>query len=381
MELTGTGSALPDVRLGARLLTRLAEALLTWMRPRDPRLAARTVSALCAVGIVVTVVTVPMGANAGTDLDGWAIALAVVSMVLAAMMSAAAWFFDEASQWAWALCPFAAIIVIVLVDLATHDGSLSAQVFFFFPTVYGAAMLPRPGAILVTCASLAGELVVVFTQLPVREAVVSTIYVAAALVTTAVMLIRGQERQHELVLELAHLATIDPLTGLVTRRAFDEAAAAVLAHPEGDEGTSLVVIDVDRFKSVNDRYGHPAGDKVLVQLSELLVQASRRGDVVCRMGGDEIAMLLPRCTIEIALRRAEQIVELVRTQGFEVSVDDLIRVSISAGLAHVPTHGPDLRTLYAAADAALYDAKRGGRDRVVTRLEGNIDLAPLAPTP
>jgi diguanylate cyclase (GGDEF)-like protein len=381
MELTGTGSALPDVTLGTRLLRRPADTLLTWMRPRDPRLAARTVSALCAVGIVVTVVTVPIGANAGTELDGWAIALAVVSMVLAAMMSAAAWFFDEASRLAWALCPFAAIIVIVLVDLATHDGSLSAQVFFFFPTVYGAALLPRPGAILVTCASLAGELVVVFTQLPVREAVVSTIYVAATLVTTAVMLIRSMERQHELVLELAHLATIDPLTGLVTRRAFDEAAAAVLAHPEGDEGTSLVVIDVDRFKSVNDRYGHPAGDKVLVQLSELLVQASRRGDVVCRMGGDEIAMLLPRCTIEIALRRAEQIVELVRQQGFEVSVDDLIRVSISAGLAHVPTHGSDLRTLYAAADAALYDAKRGGRDRVVTRLEGELERGPMTPTP
>jgi diguanylate cyclase (GGDEF)-like protein len=380
MELASTGRVLPDVTLGSRLLTRPVDILLTWMRPRDARLAARTVSALCAVGLVVTVATVPMGANAGTDLDGWAIALAVVSLLLVAMISAAAWFFDEASRLAWALCPFAAISVIVLVDLATHDGSVSAQVFFFFPTVYGAALLPRPGAILVTGASLVGELVVVFTQLSVREATVSTCYVAATLVTAAVMLIRSMERQHELVLELAHLATIDPLTGLVTRRAFDEAAAAVLAHPEGDEGTSLVVIDVDRFKSVNDRYGHPAGDQVLVQLSELLVQASRRGDVVCRMGGDEIAMLLPRCTIEIALRRAEEIVELVRREGFEVSVDDLIQVSISAGLAHVPTNGSDLRTLYAAADAALYEAKRGGRDRVM-RFEGDIERRPLTAKP
>ena len=64
-------------------------------------------------------------------------------------------------------------MTIVLLNVATHDGSVSAQVFFFFPTVYGAALLPRPGAILVTCASMAGELVVVFTQLPVREAVVA----------------------------------------------------------------------------------------------------------------------------------------------------------------------------------------------------------------
>jgi diguanylate cyclase (GGDEF)-like protein len=379
MELAGTGSVLPDVALGSRLLTRPAEAVLTWMRPRDPRLAARTVSVLCAVGLVVTLVTLPMGVNAGTDLDGWAIALAAVSLLLIAMISAAAWFFDEASRLAWALCPFAAILVIVLVDLATHDASVSAQVFFFFPTVYGAALLPRPGAILVTCASLAGELVVVFAQLSVGEAVVSACYVAAALATTAVMLIRSTERQHQLVVELARLATVDPLTGLVTRRGFDEAMSAVLAQPDADQGTSLVIFDVDRFKSVNDRYGHPGGDRVLVQLSELLVRASRRGDVVCRMGGDEIAMLLPRCTVEVALRRADEIVELVRAEGFEVTVDDVIQVSISGGLAHCPTHGSDPRTLYAAADAALYEAKRGGRDRVVARYEG--DRGPVTSTP
>ena len=257
--------------------------------------------------------------------------------------------------------PFAAIIVIVLVDLATHDGSVSAQVFFFFPTVYGAALLTRPGAILVTCASLAGELVVVFTQLSVREAVVSSCYMAAALATVAVMLIRSMERQQELVVELARLATIDPLTGLVTRRSFDESVSTALAQRDGDAGTSLVIFDVDRFKSVNDRYGHPGGDKVLVQLSELLVE-TRRGDVVCRMGGDEIAMLLPRCSIDDRDAPGEEIVEMVRKQGFEVSVSDLIKVSISAGLAHSPTHGSDHRALYAAADAALYDAKRGGRD-------------------
>jgi diguanylate cyclase (GGDEF)-like protein len=367
MDLVRTNNVLPGVTLGGGLLARPAEALLTWMNPRDTRMAARTVSALCAVGLVVTVITLPMGVNAGKELNGWAMALAGVCLLLTAMISAAAWFFDESSRLAWALCPFAAVTVIVLVDLATHDAGVSAQVFFFFPTVYGAALLSRPGAILVTGASLAGDFVVVYTQLPVREAVVSSIYVAAALATVAVMLIRSMERQQELVVELARLATIDPLTGLVTRRSFDEAVTAALQHPDGDEGTSLVIFDVDKFKSVNDRYGHPGGDQVLVQLSELLVQASRRGDVVCRMGGDEIAMLLPRCTIDIAMRRAEEIVDLVRNMGFAVSVNDLIQVSVSAGLAHAPTHGSDQRTLYAVADAALYDAKRGGRDRVVTR--------------
>jgi diguanylate cyclase (GGDEF)-like protein len=280
------------------------------------------------------------------------------------MISAAAWYFDEASSLAWALCPFAAILVIVLVDLATHDGSVAAQVFFFFPTVYGAALLPWRGAALVTGAALVGELGVVFSQLSLREAGVSACYMVAVLMTTAVMLARSMERQHRLMAELARLANVDPLTGLVTRRAFDHSVVAALAHPEGDEGTSLVILDVDRFKSVNDQYGHPAGDLVLVQLSELLVRGSRRGDVVCRMGGDEIAMLLPRCAADTALRRAEEIVELVRREGFAVSGENRIEVSISAGLAHAPTHGKDARSLYAAADAALYQAKRAGRDRV-----------------
>ena len=89
-----------SIGLGSRLLTRPADALLAWMRPRDPRLAARTVSALCAVGVLVTVVTaLDGGERRGPTLDGWAIALAGVSLLLAAMISAAAWFFDEASRW------------------------------------------------------------------------------------------------------------------------------------------------------------------------------------------------------------------------------------------------------------------------------------------
>lgn len=369
MELASSGSVLPEVGLGRHLLARPADALLAWMRPRDPHLAARTVSALCAIGFLVTVGTELIGANANAHMDGWALALAGVSLLLAGLVSAAAWFFDEGTSVAWALSPFVAILVIVLVDLATHDATLTALIFFFFPTVYAATQLPTTGAILVTGASLSGGVVVLFAQLSVRDATVNACYVAAVLLTTAVMLIRSTSRQHELVQELGRLATVDPLTGLVTRRGFDLAIAETLKHPDGDEGTSLLILDIDRFKSVNDRFGHPGGDQVLVQLAELLEQSSRRGDVVCRLGGDEIAMLLPRCTVEVALRRAQEIVELVRSSEFGVSTGESIRVSISAGLAHAPTHGTESRSLYAAADAALYDAKRGGRDQVVARLQ------------
>jgi diguanylate cyclase (GGDEF)-like protein len=343
------------------------DRLLTWMRPRDHRVAARTVSALCAVGVAVTVLTLPLAPAQMREANPTITALAVLALVVAGLMSIAAWFFDEASRLAWALCPITAIAVIVFVDLATHDASVSAQIFFVFPIVYAAAMLPRQGAVLKTALALAGELVVGFSQLQVRQALLDSSYTAAALVTVAVMLVRGAERQAALVAELGRLALIDPLTGLVTRRAFDEALDVVLAHPDGEEGTSLVLIDVDDFKSLNDRFGHPGGDRILVQLSELLVDGSRRGDVVCRLGGDEIAVLLPRCTYDTAVRRAEEINQLVRTHGFQLDVGELVKVSVSAGLAHAPTHGSDAHALYVAADSALYEAKRSGRDRVVAQ--------------
>lgn len=115
---------------------------------------------------------------------------------------------------------------------------------------------------------------------------------------------------------------------------------------------------------INDRYGHPAGDEVLVQLAQLLVSGSRRGDVVSRMGGDEIALLLPGCSAAALRRRAEQIVWDVRTRAFTVGEGVQVRVSVSVGLAHAPTHASNLRALYVAADAALYEAKHSGRDRV-----------------
>ena len=104
---------------------------------------------------------------------------------------------------------------------------------------------------------------------------------------------------------------------------------------------------------------------MLVQLSGLLVAASRRGDVVCRLGGDEMAILMPTCTLEVARRRAEDIVLAVRAHGFSLSVGSVINMSVSVGLAHAPTHADDAQHLYAAADEALYAAKRGGRDQMM----------------
>ncbi|MBV6726290.1 GGDEF domain-containing protein [Nocardioides daeguensis] len=333
---------------------------VSWMQPRNHRAAARSVSTLCAVGAGVAVLTAPLQhevPGSGMVAAGGLIALVVAFGVLARR-------FDERHRLGWALGPLAGVVALTAIDLLTQDSGVSAQVFFLFPALYGASQLRPPGAAVITGASVAGELVVVLSQLPAREALVDALYVTTALITTAVLLAVASERHARTVAQLELMATVDPLTGLFTRRVLDEAATAKLSDVSSGAGTALVLIDIDHFKTVNDEHGHPAGDEVLIQLAALLLRHSRPTDVVCRLGGDEVAVLLPGCGLEAAVARAEEILAAVRSQPFVITGGAELTISISLGCAHMPTHGDDLRSLYAAADAALYEAKQAGRGRV-----------------
>jgi diguanylate cyclase (GGDEF)-like protein len=341
--------------------------VLLWMQPRDPRSAGRVVSTLSAVAVGVTAMSAPFQPTQ-LQLGRGALIVTVLIVALVILLSFIARRFGETNTLAWALCPLFAVAAITAVDLLTNDASVSAQIFFLFPALYGASQLRPAGAAVMTVASLIGELIVVGGQVPIRQAVVDTGYVTAALVTTSVLLAAATERQARLVARLEEMAAIDPLTGLVTRRVFDEAASSALSGAGSDAGTALILIDVDYFKAINDRYGHPAGDEVLIQLADLLVIHTRDGDVVCRLGGDEIAVLLPGCSHETAIRRARDILDAVRVHPFALDGEDNVEVSISMGLAHAPSHATDLRGLYQAADVALYQAKQAGRNQLVAAL-------------
>jgi diguanylate cyclase (GGDEF)-like protein len=337
------------------------------MLPRDHASAARTVAVLCVVAAVVSVVFAPFQPadhQAGTA----ALVIGASVIVLVTALAILARRFREANRLAWALSPLLAVSAIAVVDLLTDDSSVSAQIFFVFPALYGASQLRVPGSVVMTSASIAGEVVVVASQLSAREAFVDAGYVAAALITTSVLLTVSSERQARLVARLEEMAAVDPLTGLVTRRVLDEAATSALSGAASDEGTSLILLDVDEFKTINDVHGHPAGDAVLVALAELIVGRTRPHDVVCRLGGDEIAVLLPACARAVARSRADVLLSDVQAHTFvaysESGQQVSLKVGVSIGLAHAPSDADDLRTLYAAADAALYQAKRAGRGRI-----------------
>jgi diguanylate cyclase len=177
--------------------------------------------------------------------------------------------------------------------------------------------------------------------------------------------------------ELVWLATRDALTGLFNRGEFMRLAEKELLRTRRHGGnTSIFVIDLDFFKAVNDRHGHPAGDKVLRHVADQLREWTRSTDLVARIGGEEFVVLLPQTDIDAAMVLAQKLRQQLRDSPAQVSSDLQVSVTASFGVACLPgKHMGSIDALYAAADNALYEAKRLGRDRVA-RTEPDPTLTP-----
>jgi diguanylate cyclase (GGDEF)-like protein len=163
--------------------------------------------------------------------------------------------------------------------------------------------------------------------------------------------------------ELERQASQDSLTGLGNRRRFEEDLAGAMARSRRDDSTgALLVLDLDRFKRVNDSHGHPAGDELIKEVAETLRRRTRASDALARLGGDEFAVILPRCSRQEARIAAEAIADEIRRRHPEDGSDP---VTVSIGIA---MFGEDPRTSVATvvsdADAAMYAAKDEGRDAV-----------------
>jgi diguanylate cyclase (GGDEF)-like protein len=155
------------------------------------------------------------------------------------------------------------------------------------------------------------------------------------------------------------LADTDSLTGLANRRTFQKVLEQELSRAarNGDQVT-LMMLDVDHFKKFNDEHGHQAGDEVLTLVAKALRDASRDFDTPARYGGEEFAIILPSCSPKESLPVAERLRTLVG------HIETVAPVTASAGVATFPNHASDLTSLIKAADEALYESKRAGRDRI-----------------
>lgn len=156
----------------------------------------------------------------------------------------------------------------------------------------------------------------------------------------------------------------DPLTGWFNRRYLEETLARELARAERTGAPlSMVIADLDHFKNINDAHGHPAGDAVLRAATRLLATMVRESDVACRFGGEEFVLILPECTKECAIQKAQAMCNALRAM---VVRNDGITIAVTAsfGVASAPDDGTGAPALFVVADAALYRAKELGRDRV-----------------
>lgn len=164
---------------------------------------------------------------------------------------------------------------------------------------------------------------------------------------------------------MERMATTDGLTSLTNHRYFQELFDAMLARCERyGRKMSLILTDIDHFKSINDTYGHPVGDMVLKKVSKLLTGAARRTDVVARYGGEEFAVLMEETGTEGAVQTAERIRRAVEAETMR-SENGTFKCTISLGIATFPDDGNVKARIAECADQALYQAKRGGRNRHV----------------
>ena len=165
--------------------------------------------------------------------------------------------------------------------------------------------------------------------------------------------------------ELRDMATHDGLTGLYNHKYFYSLLEEEL--PRADRychDVSLLMVDIDNFKNINDSYGHRSGDAILHTLSNRLVERVRGTDWVCRYGGEEIAILLPETDLNTAKNIAESLRLLVEQETFLIEDDQQVKVTTSIGISVYPEHAKNASAFVSAADKALYEAKEKGRNRV-----------------
>lgn len=214
-------------------------------------------------------------------------------------------------------------------------------------------------------ARFIGTLMQPVSSLMAPSAPQSTFFLGMLLVATLGTFGNFWMEFQSLHLELARQAARDSLTGMLNRRTFLSEFERELARVKRGGGMlSVAVFDLDHFKGLNDAHGHPAGDEVLREVAACMQATIRQPDILGRYGGEEFALLMPDTDAEMALRVCERIRIAVQTGGVEWNGRRL-PVTISGGVAAFALHGTTSDALIAAADAALYEAKRAGRNRVM----------------
>jgi diguanylate cyclase (GGDEF)-like protein len=329
---------------------------------------ARTFTYLFGTGATLVLLSLLFPHSPGRDTTG--LLITTLGAYLVAIGFLVAW--DRLPLWAFEASPLAGTVVVSLAVYFSGPEAATAYALFYLWVALAACYFLRPPVAFthLCIASAAYALVLVVSpghvMLPglTWAMVTGTLAVLGILMTT----LRGQLDQ--LVKQLAAAARTDSLTQLANRRELEDRFAAELERSTRTaRPLSIVVLDLDWFKEYNDRFGHSAGDRVLVLLAQALKRATRTSDVVARLGGEEFGVLAP----ETDETEAYLLSERLRAEVRSAFARETEKMTISCGVASFPIHGITLGELLHAADRALYEAKESGRDRSVVFKQAGVE--------
>ena len=311
---------------------------------------------LILAGFASVINTIGFQQRAGTDRSR--AALVAVACVHAVLVLALAWLRVPAVARALPTCLLNAAMFWLAAE-ALHGGRRKGE--------RAAAQAGQAGLFLLSGLNLAfliGILAVLSGQIVLNLSVLGALTVVLMpAVVTCLGLLTVILLTADLADQARRLAATDMLTGLLNRRGFEEAARAQIQLASRDaRQLALVLMDIDLFKDVNDRFGHPAGDRVLRKLAREVSRVIGPADIFARIGGEEFALIMPDTPIERAAAAAETLRAHVAATDMEMAA--FHRVTVSFGVVALAADQPDLASLLRRADAALYRAKDDGRNRV-----------------
>jgi diguanylate cyclase (GGDEF)-like protein len=272
-----------------------------------------------------------------------------------------------------AVIPSAAALLIAVTMASVGSNSLSGLMLLTWPVLFAGYLLPVVAAY-TTLGVVLASMTVVVTASDAPQPLAIWVELATSVTLTLAVIMRLRAQADQLHAALAEQARTDPLTGLDNRRAFTEALDREFTrHRRYRQPLSLLAVDVDHFKVINDTHGHAAGDRTLKALAELLEGLVRASDTVGRVGGEEFGVLMPDCGERQALARGRALRAAVHyeSQSWEHAI------TVSIGVATVPDSAWTVDELQDAADTALYAAKGAGRNRVTAAAaDGSADEGP-----
>lgn len=267
---------------------------------------------------------------------------------------------------------------LLIISLLTFTSALifvpqdEFRMIWFYLLIYVAYMIhDRTSGIFYTLASIIIILTVNFfielqlSQVAINSGILGLIIGSFLSYTYTNKITNYENSLKQQNTSLSILASTDYLTGVMNKRMFNEISEHYFQTAQKNHfHLTLLLLDLDHFKKVNDTYGHPAGDIILRDLSKRLKHRMRSTDWVCRYGGEEMMVILTETDISVAEKIAEDLRILIEQEPFDIGNGQSISITVSIGLATYPVHAQEVQMLVSDVDKALYKAKESGRNRV-----------------